>query len=577
MNKYFHRGSNFNKSVLSATIVLSLAFSMLFSACGQSVGGSAASSGQAAVSSGGGLAGKWLISALKSGDVETKYEDLARSGMATGIYLELDADGKGKLSMMGNDTEITCKDGKVSAYGQDLYKYEITGGDTMKFDMMGSVYTFVKEGSAAAANLPDVGSIEANNSSSTDTKTYSKKPNRHLMSTEKEYKVDGGVLYYEKDSDGIAISYGNVYADELKIPEEIDGKPVYAIRRLHGNIKNLYLPKTIKRIYASFGDFEGCEKFVIGNDSNDCALEFFSQGGCQYGHFVKDKLKEVIFPASMKENDKIKMTLNVMGGAFNLEKAENIPPIWEEGAQSLLKAEKMLSDPKKYIQTPSSKVKKLTDEVIAGAKDDREKVFLISQWICDNVSYDSVGYINYQAQRQAKYYGSDNKSDNNNKMTKWLEPDDVIDHKVTVCEGYARLTKAMCNAAGIPAVYVFGIIPPKKDLLEYHAWNMVYIDGAWQHIDNTASDKDYNASVSVDDKGELFAVETNEGGVSITYEMYQSNKELQKDYSWEDIQAINKANEDKYSFKNAHDYFCLPALAMGANHIAWEVDDVKIN
>ncbi|MBR4169581.1 MAG: transglutaminase domain-containing protein [Lachnospiraceae bacterium] len=522
-----------------------------------------------------GDAGKYVITELNSGGSVLTSDMLATSGMDD-TYLLLNEDHTGTLHLAGNDTEITWDEkGNIGAFGQNLYTFK-REGDTVTLDMMGSIYTFARaedgSGKAAAGGKKKKGDDKAGS----EEAAYSKQPNRHLMSTETEYPVDGGVLYYEKDPDGIAISYGNVYADELRIPDEIEGQPVYAIRRLHGYIKNLYLPKTLKTIYASFGDFEGCEKLVIGDGSDSCDLDYFSQGGCQYGHFIKYDLKEISFPKSMKTNEDIKLKLNVMGGAFHLEKASNLPPIWQEGYDSLTKAEKMLKDPKKAIQKPSKKVQQLTEQVTQGADSDEEKLYRICEWICDNVSYDIVGYINWQAKRQAEYYGGEADEKTADKITQWLDPDDVIDNKVTVCEGYARLTKAMCNAAGIPAVNVFGILPPKKDLQEYHAWNMVYVNGAWTHIDNTASDKDYNSSIVYDDEGELYAVETNEGGNSITYEMYMSNEELQEDYTWEEIEAINQATADKYSFKNAHDYYCLTALAMGSNHIAWEIDGTPI-
>lgn len=574
------------KRMRGVAIILAVTLGIASTAgCGNQTGVTMPSTEQkeaSAASSGtktGDLEGKWLCGGYRTGGDELDMEQLAASGMTLDVYLDLKADGSGVLSMFGNDTEIACKDGKVSAFGQDLYTYEMKDADTMVFDMMGAVYTFLREGSEAAEALQNSGgsaSVATASADGSDEVTYSKKPNRHLMSTETEYEVDGGVLYYETYSDGVEISYGNVYADELKIPEEIEGKPVYAIRRLHGNIKNLYVPKTLKRIYGSFGDFEGCEKLVVGYDSDDCDLEFFSQGGCEYGHFLKEDLKEVSFSPSMKDNEDITLKLNVMGGAFQLEKVENMPPIWEEGYQSLVKAEKMLSDPGKYIKPQSEKVQKLTDEVTAGAASDTEKLFLISQWVCDNVSYDDVRYLEWKAVREARYYGADWDYKNSSAETDWVEPDDVIDHKATVCEGYAKLTRAMCNAAGIPAVYVMGIIPPKVDLPEPHAWNMVYVDGAWTHIDNTFSDKDYNKSITLDEDGELYAVETNEDGDNISREMYESNPELQEDYTWEEIEAINQATEEKYSFKNEHDYFCLPALAMGANHIAWEVEGMPI-
>ena len=146
-----------------------------------------------------GLEGKWLCGGYNVGGEEMDLAQVAASGMTTDVYLDLKTDGSGVLSMFGTDTEITCKDGKVSAFGQDLYTYEMKDADTMIFDMMGAVYTFLREGSTAAAAIQESGGsdlVTAASADESDEITYGKQPTRHLMSTETEYEVDGGVLYY---------------------------------------------------------------------------------------------------------------------------------------------------------------------------------------------------------------------------------------------------------------------------------------------------------------------------------------------------------------------------------------------
>lgn len=57
-----------------------------------------------------------------------------------------------------------------------------------------------------------------------------------------------------------------------------------------------------------------------------------------------------------------------------------------------------------------------------------------------------------------------------------------------VCEGYAKLFKYIMDGAGIPAVTVVGNGINSKGQLEPHAWNQVYINGAWYGIDTTWDD-----------------------------------------------------------------------------------------
>lgn len=44
----------------------------------------------------------------------------------------------------------------------------------------------------------------------------------------------------------------------------------------------------------------------------------------------------------------------------------------------------------------------------------------------------------------------------------------------TVCQGYAMMFKYLCDRAGISSLIVTGTTSDAN-----HAWNMVYLDGAW--------------------------------------------------------------------------------------------------
>ncbi|MBE5856245.1 MAG: hypothetical protein E7296_01565 [Lachnospiraceae bacterium] len=499
------------------------------------------------------------------------FTDCLQMGMDPGnTYLQINKDGSGALTISGSETKLDFADGKVSCYGSELYTYTLVGSDEIDLDMMGAVYKFLKEGSQKAV---DAGLVDGATGSVKKNVNY-----RHLMAGESILEVDGGVLYYEVFSNEAKISYGYVEAKNLYIPEEIEGKPVTAIRRLHGNIENLYLPSSLEYIYSSFGDFEGLKTLTFSYDSDDCRLKRITQGCCDYGHFKRDKLEKVVFPKSMASNVDFELGKSAFGEAFNLSSVENIPPAWKEGTESLEKGAAMLKNPSDYIRPQSDKVIKLAAEITKGLKTDDEKVYAICKWVVNNIVYDITGYDKYVAARDSRYYGGDyNESDvTMSKIAKY--PDDVIDKKVAVCEGFSRLTQALCNAEGIPAVLVTGVLPPKKDsweLSSWHAWNMVYIDGEWKHIDTTFCNKDYNAQITYTRDGELDETIAKES--AITYEDYMNNAELQQNYTWEEIEAINQYTEDTQGFDAKHYYYCLPALAMGADHIAYYVDDMVIS
>ncbi len=497
------------------------------------------------------------------------------SGMTpANTSLKIEGDGKAKLTIGGVPNDFEIKDGKMCAFGQALYDLEIVSADEVLVDMNGVAYRFLRKDSELAAAE---GLVEG-------ATAAPRKNSRHLMYGEKELEVDGGVLYYEVLSDEVYISYGNVVTKDLYIPAEIEEKPVTNIRRLHGSIENLYLPSSLVKISSSFGDFADIKTLTFGYDGGEFSLKYFKQCTCDYSHFKRDNLEKVVFPESAAENEDLLIGCCAFGESYNLKEVVGKPPQWQIGTDSLNKGAAMLGKPSSYIRPQSDKVTELTKEVTKGLNTDSEKVYAICKWVVNNVVYDQAGYSKYLAARDAKYYGADYKPDDLAMNSVATFPDEVIDKKVAVCEGFSRLTRAMCNAAGIPAVLVVGVLPPKKeqcDMCNWHAWNMVYFDGEWHHIDTTFCNKDYNALVLIDED----QVDTDEGAINyeivaqestITYEQYMANEELQENYTWEEIQEINKYNEDTQGFDGRHYYYCLPAEAMGADHIAYYIDDMEI-
>ncbi|MCR5214666.1 MAG: hypothetical protein K6E10_09630 [Eubacterium sp.] len=54
----------------------------------------------------------------------------------------------------------------------------------------------------------------------------------------------------------------------------------------------------------------------------------------------------------------------------------------------------------------------------------------------------------------------------------------------SVCEGYAKAFKLLCDAVNLPCIILHGIADDKKTS-ENHAWNMVRIDKKYYHVDTT--------------------------------------------------------------------------------------------
>lgn len=126
----------------------------------------------------------------------------------------------------------------------------------------------------------------------------------------------------------------------------------------------------------------------------------------------------------------------------------------------------------------SDEMEKATDEIVNRIQNsprelkDYEKAFLAYQWLCEHVVYDSK-------------YNSNLSIDENNKQ---LDPDDFTAYGalvkgVAVCSGYANAYQyIMQGRLGIPCDVVVNTT---------HAWNMIYVDGQYYHVDSTWGDSIY--------------------------------------------------------------------------------------
>ena len=114
-----------------------------------------------------------------------------------------------------------------------------------------------------------------------------------------------------------------------------------------------------------------------------------------------------------------------------------------------------------YKLTPPSsidpEIKTLAESISAGKNTEYEKAKAISKWISEHIYYDH------------DYYEG-------RKKELFVKPKDVLQHRYTICSGYAALTKAMLESIGIECYSVSSL---------NHAWNIARLDGKAVLIDNT--------------------------------------------------------------------------------------------
>lgn len=157
-----------------------------------------------------------------------------------------------------------------------------------------------------------------------------------------------------------------------------------------------------------------------------------------------------------------------------------------------------------YLLAPSAtstKIRQEAESITQNAASDLEKLKAIYDWVTTNIYY-NYGMLNGTFPRAVK-------------------AEDTYLSKSSVCAGYANLTKALCNAVGIPCRVVTGYATgvetestvndvwslykaylADRDLGEFssqvspyvnHAWNEAYVEGRWVILDTTwGSNNEYH-------------------------------------------------------------------------------------
>ena len=96
---------------------------------------------------------------------------------------------------------------------------------------------------------------------------------------------------------------------------------------------------------------------------------------------------------------------------------------------------------------------------------DYDKVCAIYEYVCDNVSYDVV---------------HKNKDKQHAKTTAYA----ALKYRTAVCQGYAVLLYRLLKEAGVNTRVITGTAT-KDGVEEFHAWNLVCVDGLYYNADAT--------------------------------------------------------------------------------------------
>ena len=123
-------------------------------------------------------------------------------------------------------------------------------------------------------------------------------------------------------------------------------------------------------------------------------------------------------------------------------------------------------NPGAYVEPQNEAITALSWEICAGIDSDYDKAHAIFRWVAGNVAYD------YE-----HLYGRKASISNT--------AQEVLESRLAVCAGYARLTQALLQAQDIPALYVRGSGVNGLTSNVNHAWNLAFVEGRWVALDST--------------------------------------------------------------------------------------------
>ena len=131
----------------------------------------------------------------------------------------------------------------------------------------------------------------------------------------------------------------------------------------------------------------------------------------------------------------------------------------------------------------------LARHLTANCSTDLEKTRAIFRWIAENISYRT----RTTAVRRKKQVHDEYDEPHDTAALKPLDErvaETVLENRVAVCDGYARLFKTLCTYAGVKSETISGYARTESSRARQrfapnHTWNAVWIDSTWKLLDVT--------------------------------------------------------------------------------------------
>lgn len=195
----------------------------------------------------------------------------------------------------------------------------------------------------------------------------------------------------------------------------------------------------------------------INNNNNNVGAVRVSKGNISYDYILKG---DETIPLQLGDGEYTILALESVGNnKFKQIAKETVTLKAKDPNKVYLQSIQMVN-----WNTDMNAIKK-AKELTKNAKNDKERVEIIYNYIVTNISYDKD-----KAKRV-----------NSNYIPKI---DETLKVQTGICYDYSSLFAAMTRSIGIPTKLVMGY---KNDMDEYHAWNQVYLEDTqeWVNIDTT--------------------------------------------------------------------------------------------
>lgn len=174
------------------------------------------------------------------------------------------------------------------------------------------------------------------------------------------------------------------------------------------------------------------------------------------------KIKDADIAVDLPSTSRQKVSATEAAGTHRVELTRQVPPAGKTGVRPLASVPDDIAtslQPNTMIQCDEPEIQRIAEAVVGEEKDAWRAAQKLERWVFDNLTEKSfdVGFASA------------------------LE---VCRDRAGDCSEHAVLLAALCRAAGIPCNVVMGVLYI-GGIWGGHAWNEVWIDGAWYALDAT--------------------------------------------------------------------------------------------